>query len=155
MFSGVAKSMGSSEGVVASEHQSQNSENGVVRRERRVEMYSGPLPHPDLLNRYREIIPDAPERILRMAERQSEHRIEMERRLIVNGIWNERAGLVFGFIVCLTALVCGVLIVQSGYEGFGFAAIIAAIASPIAVFMYVKRREKALEPDSEISQENY
>ena len=35
--------------------------------------FEGPLPHPEIFNRYSEIIPDAPERILKQFEADSEH----------------------------------------------------------------------------------
>ena len=40
--------------------------------------YSGPIPHPDDLRRYDEIIPGAAERILRMAELENQHRHQQE-----------------------------------------------------------------------------
>ena len=39
---------------------------------------SGPLPPPEMLAQYEEILPGAAERILSMAERQAEHRQKME-----------------------------------------------------------------------------
>jgi len=35
--------------------------------------FSGPIPHPDIFRQYGEIIPDAPERILRVFEDDSKH----------------------------------------------------------------------------------
>lgn len=35
--------------------------------------FSGPLPHPEIFNRYAEVIPDAPERILKVFEDDSKH----------------------------------------------------------------------------------
>lgn len=43
--------------------------------ERRVE---GPLPPPDFARQYNEIVPDAAERLLRMAEKNNEARIALE-----------------------------------------------------------------------------
>lgn len=40
-----------------------------------VSHFSGPLPHPDILERYASIRPDFPERILVMAEREQEAQI--------------------------------------------------------------------------------
>ncbi|QQR78310.1 MAG: DUF2335 domain-containing protein [Candidatus Moraniibacteriota bacterium] len=126
--------------IVASDKESQYPEQGVVT-ERRLEMYAGPLPHPDLLKRYREIVPDAPERILRMAEKQNEHRIEIEKKVISGNIWNERLGLIAGFSVCLYALYLGTQILMSGHEGYGFSAILSALASLVGVYIYTKHTE--------------
>ena len=39
--------------------------------------FSGPLPPPTILNKYNEIIENGAERIMKMAENQSEHRIKL------------------------------------------------------------------------------
>ena len=45
--------------------------------------FSGPLPPPDALKRYSDIIPNGAERIMAMAEEQSKHRRELEKNLSV------------------------------------------------------------------------
>ena len=44
-----------------------------VRELARGELYQGPIPHPDIFKGYGEVIPDAPERILRVFEQDSAH----------------------------------------------------------------------------------
>ena len=46
------------------------------------ESFSGPMPHPDILRGYKELIPDAPERILQMAEQEQKHRIDVEKQML-------------------------------------------------------------------------
>ena len=41
--------------------------------------FTGPLPHPDTLRKYNDIVPDAALRILGMAEEESKHRHAIER----------------------------------------------------------------------------
>ena len=48
----------------------------------RSEMYSGPIPPPEALARYEEIQPGAADRILKMAEKQQEHRMALETKAI-------------------------------------------------------------------------
>ena len=43
------------------------------------EAFSGPLPSPKILKGYSEIVPDAPERIIRMAEKQVQHDMQKEK----------------------------------------------------------------------------
>jgi uncharacterized membrane protein len=50
---------------------------GTVRFE---ESYSGPIPPAVVARGWQELIPDAPERILRMAEIAQEHAVEIKRR---------------------------------------------------------------------------
>lgn len=52
--------------------------------------WSAPLPAPDDMVRYEQIIPGAAERILRMAEREQEHQISTEASIVRD---NGRLGL--------------------------------------------------------------
>ena len=47
--------------------------------------YSGPLPAPEDFAKYDSVLPGAAERILKMAEENSVHRRQMERRIIYSG----------------------------------------------------------------------
>ena len=63
--------------------------------------FQGPLPPPEVLEGYARLVASAPERILQMAERQAEHRQEIERR-------NSRRpwfGILAGSLIAL-ALLC-------------------------------------------------
>jgi uncharacterized membrane protein len=44
--------------------------------------FSGPIPPPTLLAEYNKVVPNAAERILAMAEKQSEHRQFLEKKVI-------------------------------------------------------------------------
>lgn len=56
--------------------------------ERRVEQYvrqttfNGPIPHPEIFKQYGDVIPDAPERILRVFEEDSKHAREITREAL-------------------------------------------------------------------------
>lgn len=65
----------------------------------RYENFSGPLPHPEILKKYDEIVTGAAERIIKQAEVQTNHRIQLETKVIDSDIRNSRLGLIFGFIV--------------------------------------------------------
>lgn len=41
------------------------------------EHYPGPLPHPSILSGYDQIVPGAAERIIQMAERDQQHKIDI------------------------------------------------------------------------------
>lgn len=51
----------------------------IILSERRTEISSGPLPHPELLKGYDEVIKDGAERIMKMAEREQEKPAEKGR----------------------------------------------------------------------------
>lgn len=44
--------------------------------------YAGPLPPPGMLVQYNEAVPDAADRIIAMAERQSAHREQLETAVV-------------------------------------------------------------------------
>lgn len=44
--------------------------------------FSGPLPAPEDFKAYQDVMADAPERILTMAEKQMAHRFECEKKII-------------------------------------------------------------------------
>ena len=48
----------------------------VIRSE-----FSGPIPPPNIIKGYEEVLPGSADRILAMAEKQSNHRQEMEKGL--------------------------------------------------------------------------
>lgn len=102
----------------------------------RAEGYSGPIPPPQMLEQYGRIQKDLPERILAMAERQSQHRINLERLIVRGDSYRATMGLLFAFVIALTALVGGFYLVSIGMEGYGIAAIITAIATMVGPFVY-------------------
>lgn len=63
----------------------------------RGEMYSGPIPPPEALARYEEIQPGAADRIIKMAEKQQEHRMSLETKAIGGQIDQSKRGQIFWF----------------------------------------------------------
>lgn len=91
-----------------------NSQNAV--RYQRAELYSGPLPHPDTLAEFEQILPGAADRILKQAEAQTEHRIEIEKKVVSADITKSYLGLVFGFILGLSGIGSGVYLATLGFN---------------------------------------
>lgn len=87
----------------------------LVRHEQTVS-YSGPLPPPSDLQRFEQILPGAAERIMRMAELQSEHRRQLESQVVSSGVRKSERGLMFGLIIGITAIVTGGLCAVLGKE---------------------------------------
>lgn len=46
------------------------------------EFFSGPVPHPSIIEHYERILPGAADRILKMSEKQSVHRHKIESRVV-------------------------------------------------------------------------
>jgi len=60
--------------------------------------WAGPLPPPQAIQKYEEIIPGAANRILEMTEKQQAHRFDMERKVIAGDSTRSLLGMIFGFI---------------------------------------------------------
>ena len=81
-------------------------------------MHSGPLPSPETLAAYADILPDAAERIMQMAEKEQsqQHNIDNERiRLSESAlnkkVNNERLGLIIAGLLGVLAMACGVTLI--------------------------------------------
>ena len=66
--------------------------------------HSGPLPSPQTIKNYDSIIENGAERIFRMNENQSSHRIEIEKKIYTSQIRQSGIGQIFGFIIAIIAL---------------------------------------------------
>lgn len=66
--------------------------------------FHGPLPPPSILTEYDSAIENGAERIMAMAERQSSHRIEIEKLAIKEELKQSGRGQLFGFILALIGM---------------------------------------------------
>lgn len=74
--------------------------------------FSGPVPSPQILEQYRLLIPDAPERFMKMAEKNSSHLMDMDKGILKAEVTQTRIGQFLGlfinilfFIACMYALI--------------------------------------------------
>jgi len=104
--------------------------------------FSGPLPPPQLLAKYNEVIPNGAERIMAMAEKQSAHRENLESRVVNGNVANQTRGSYFAFIIALVTILCGFFLIYKGKSGVGLAAIVTSVAGLVSVFFYSKREQR-------------
>ena len=109
------------------------------------EYFAGPLPHPNILGKYEQIQKGAANRIIKMAEKQSSHRQDIEKKVIQSNVWNERIGMVFAFIITLSIVVGGVFLIYSDKEGYGFATIVGAFALHFYNFYKSQKKEEKVK----------
>ena len=88
-----------------------NPNTTLTRTQTFTQVTAGPTPDADTLARYGEIIPDAPERILRMAEKQSDHRQYLEKRVIDADVRRAYFGVACAFIITMTVMISGFYLV--------------------------------------------
>lgn len=61
--------------------------------------FSGPLPPPEYLDAYEKTLPGAPDRILVMAEKQVDHRIDVEKTIVKKKFNQSTLGQIIGAIL--------------------------------------------------------
>ncbi len=120
---------------------------GMMRYEERYS-FAGPLPHPHDLAQYKEIQSDYPERLMRLHERttdmievQATHRQKIETKAIDGAATRSWVGLILGGAIIILALLCGTYLIAHGDQGWGFAAIIGALATFAGAYVYGVRQQ--------------
>ena len=107
--------------------------------------FQGPLPPPQILHQYDEIVPGSAERIISSFENQVQHRQELEKKVITSDIRQSYFGAVLGFIIALSAIGSGTFLAYIGRPTEGIAAIITALAGIIGVYgfgSYQRKKER-------------
>jgi len=77
---------------------------------------SGPLPPPEILERYNLIVPGAADRIIGMAEREAKHLQDYEMVRLHSTFEERRRGQLFGMIVGLATLSLAGVALFLGHE---------------------------------------
>ncbi|KKQ35100.1 MAG: hypothetical protein US51_C0016G0002 [Microgenomates group bacterium GW2011_GWA2_37_6] len=133
-------------------HQSpdNNQQSTLIERE----IFSGPLPHPRMLKMYEEALPGAAERIFKMAEGQTSHRQTLEKKVIESNIKNERLGMNYALILTLAFMACGLLLIYTGKEAIGFAALFGPGGVHAVNYAYRKYLEKTIPRKKEQQLQN-
>ncbi|MGD0060844.1 MAG: DUF2335 domain-containing protein [Verrucomicrobiia bacterium] len=116
----------------------QVTETLVVRR--------GPLPDPDDLAKYGQIIPEGADRIMRMAEDQSKHRIAIETTVINSQQIQSRRGQVFGLIIGIFGIIAGAVVALLGHDAVGGVIAGTTVVSLVVAFVTGRRvQQKELQ----------
>ena len=107
------------------------------------EVFVGPLPHPEILAQYEEVLPGAAERIFTNAESQSAHRRKVEMTLVTTATSSVKhesnrayLGLASGTIVAIILILCGAFLVYNGHDWGGTTLVVATIVGLVGIFVY-------------------
>ena len=128
--------------VSASSLKSDRSKDGSSERrltyEQHVSYRSGTLPEPAELAAYNAIIPDGAERLLKMVEAQSSHRIEMEKLVITSQQAREVRGQLYAFLIAVIFAFIGLYAAINGHTAFACIIVGATLAGIVGAFIYSK-----------------
>ena len=109
--------------------------------------FSGPLPPPELLQGYKDIIPDSPERLLKMVENRENHKISTESIIVKHEISQSSRGQIFGFVIAIIIIfIVAYLTINSHYT---VAAILggATIIGLVTIFVLNRPPQKGSKSD--------
>ena len=113
-------------------NQIQNKQNKQIVHEERYEIIQGPLPNPEILERYKNADPTFPERIMRMAEAHNAADIIAKNRISLSNLITPIIGQVFTLFLGAGSILSCVYLAISGYPGPAIAAIVSGF-SPIII----------------------
>jgi uncharacterized membrane protein len=120
------------------EQQNQQSSISVSRQQ----LFAGPVPSPDLLEKYEQIQPGFADRLIKMAEKEQEHRlksqeklIDGERELSNKELANFKRGQIFAILSVFIIVSLCVFIFYRGYKTEGRDIAVAVIIGLAGIFI--------------------
>ena len=94
------------------------------------------LPPPEILQKYNSVVPGLADRIVAQAEKQTFHRISLEKKLLTSNIWKSFLGLVFGFLISSLGIGGGLYLTYVGFNVIGIIFSSATLVSLVMAFIY-------------------
>ncbi|QHN05152.1 DUF2335 domain-containing protein [Granulicella sp. WH15] len=103
--------------------------------------YSGPLPPPEVLRQFEEIIPGSAERIFSQFEAQSTHRRRMEATAISSGAFSQKLGTISGALIGLLGVGGGVWLSHDGKSLAGLSTLFSTLAVLVGTYLYKRHQQ--------------
>ncbi|MCX0365129.1 DUF2335 domain-containing protein [Clostridium perfringens] len=118
--------------------------------------FSGPLPHPSILKGYENTCLGAADRIIGMAEKQMNHRHDMEKTFLHSNSRNSLLGIIFAFFLGLVIASGGIYCVVIGkqiagliFGGAGLSTVIVSFISGTKMSIGINKSDSNNENTSE------
>lgn len=108
---------------------------------RREVLYSAPLPEASQFERYEKVLLGAADRIIKMAERQSQHRQCLEKWSVIGNQFLSFVGLIFGLIVALAGIGGGIYLLYHNKTIEGLGALVLVLAGLVTSFIFSKKEK--------------
>ncbi len=113
---------------------SSTPQEGTLIATRIEENYSGPIPHPRLMADWDIVVPGSADRILKKFEAQTEHRINIESRVVRAQNFKQIVGPICGFIVIMFTVGGGIYTALKGHPFLGGSLSFAGLAMIAGAF---------------------
>ncbi|MBL1377650.1 DUF2335 domain-containing protein [Zobellella iuensis] len=108
----------------------------------RNEVFSGPLPSPNVLSGYEKVLVGSAERILMMAEKEQQHRHVMDMTALQGEINKDKRGQQFGLGIAVLFGVMALVLGLSGQPWLGGLIATVDLVALVAVFVMGRRSEE-------------
>lgn len=113
----------------------------------KITAFSGPIPPPELLRGYEEILPGAADRIISMSEKQLNHRTSMESIVVNSTLSQKNTGMILGFLIVLVILGIVVLLIFKGHIGLAALLGTTTLLGVAGIFVLGVKPSKSNSPD--------
>jgi len=97
--------------------------------------FSGPLPPPDILDHYNQVVDEGANRIVEMAEKEQAHRHNLETTSVEGNIKSEKRGQNYALLICTLVILGGFILTWRGHEISGSIYAVGGLASLAYVFI--------------------
>lgn len=121
---------------------SEKERDRIIQVVRVSKSFRGPLPPPEVLAQYNDVVQNGAERIMKMAENQATHRMTLENQAITSQLSQSKKGQIFGFIIAVLLIGSSVYLAISGYEGIAKVLGGTTILGLVAIFVTGKYLQK-------------
>jgi uncharacterized membrane protein len=97
------------------------------------------------LQKYNSVVPGLADRIVAQAEKQTFHRIALEKKLLTSYIWKSFLGLVFAFLIGSLGIGGGLWLTFVGFNVIGIVFSSATLVSLVMSFIYGSQYKKNIQ----------
>jgi uncharacterized membrane protein len=113
------------------------------------EHFVGPIPSPKILDEYNRIIPGSAKQIFDNFIAQSDHRRNLESRVISSDIVKSYIGLVIGGLIGIGTLVLSYAAISAGQSLEGLGYVLAGLSSLVGTYVYGTHSRKREREEKE------
>lgn len=104
--------------------------------------FSGPLPPPEILREYDELVPGSAKTFIDTFSDQAHHRMDLEKTHLRSDRRRSWGGLIAGFVVAMTALCGGIWLVYMGHDTAGATIGTVGLGGLVGTFVYGTKSQR-------------
>lgn len=112
------------------------------------EGFRGPIPPPQIMKGYEEVLPGSADRIMKMAEYEQNHRHYLEKKGLGFAVFSDALGKILAFILGASGLLGSIFLLYKDKSLTGLAVLITSLGSLIGIYLYGKK-QSIVKEDSE------